>query len=448
MGYRCIQLKGIKGTQMTPYGANTTITGGYHNYSISENGSRKYSDYVEYIGENYLKHAYTGTQGAEEEINYVTVYEDSYFIIQDSVTLPYNDGSGGSKPWKSFVGIRILYQGEVLVASSSNIASSNNQITTDKISFCFVIDDDNHLGQILSFKQGPGDGDYSWTIQTMGLKKDWGKIYNILIGRILVGATIKVNYYLPDYEYTYAKITYKQDSEPASETDGESVEILKDGTSVNIEGLEEEKTYYFKIFTDKSESEAFPYTVEVDPVPPEYKQYIKCINGSENYQNRHCYITYIKEWQFYPDSYDPQRTYYHGSILGKTIYSNPTNSGFTDVQSSSNKTAVAVGNSIISVRITSDNDVYRISTDNMTLDNSIFEYIYNSPRTCAFGVLTINTQQLSLSVYNGLNYNTASWLESGLAQTFNSLTSAFDFINASFRNVNIYVDGVLWSKVN
>lgn len=261
MGYRCIQLKGIKGTQMTPYGANTTITGGYHNYSISENGSRKYSDYVEYIGENYLKHAYTGTQGADEEINYVTVYEDSYFTIQDSVTLPYNDGSGGSKPWVSFVGIRILYQGEVLVARSSNIASSTSQITTDKISFCFVIDDDNHLGQILSFTQGPGDGDYSWTIQTMGLKKDWGKIYNILIGRILVGATVRVNYYLPDYDYTYAKITYKQDSEPASETDGESVEILKDETSVNIEGLEEEKTYYFKIFTDKSESEAFPYTV-------------------------------------------------------------------------------------------------------------------------------------------------------------------------------------------
>lgn len=261
-----------------------------------------------------------------------------------------------------------------------------------------------------------------------------------------VKATIRVNYYLPDYDYTYAKITYKQDSEPASETDGTSVNILKDQSSVNIEGLEEEKTYYFKIFTDKSESEAFPYTIPVDPVPPEYREYIKCINGSENYQNRHCYITYIKEWQFYPDSYDPQRTYYHGSILGKTIYSNPTNSGFTNVQSSSDKTAVAVGNSIISVRITSDNDVYRISTDNMTLDNSIFEYIYNSPRTCAFGVLTINTQQLSLSVYNGLNYNTASWLESGLAQTFNSLTSAFDFINASFRNVDIYVDGVLWSK--
>jgi len=85
---------------------------------------------------------------------------------------------------------------------------------------------------------------------------------NIYInGNKIVNTKIKVNYYLPDYEYTYAKITYKQDSEPASETDGESVEILKDETSVNIEGLEEEKTYYFKIFTDKSESEAFPYTV-------------------------------------------------------------------------------------------------------------------------------------------------------------------------------------------
>lgn len=86
-------------------------------------------------------------------------------------------------------------------------------------------------------------------------------LYNWLKAAKPEKATVRVNYYLPDYDYTYAKITYKQDSEPASETDGESVEILKDETSVNIEGLEEEKTYYFKIFTDKSESEAFPYTV-------------------------------------------------------------------------------------------------------------------------------------------------------------------------------------------
>jgi len=120
------------------------------------------------------------------------------------------------------------------------------------------IDEENQEGRIGVFLEPPsGTGtSIGWNNQNKNRQA-----YEFITQNALANAKIKVNYYLPDYEYTYAKITYKQDSEPASETDGESVEILKDETSVNIEGLEEEKTYYFKIFTDKSESEAFPYTV-------------------------------------------------------------------------------------------------------------------------------------------------------------------------------------------
>lgn len=76
-----------------------------------------------------------------------------------------------------------------------------------------------------------------------------------------IKATVRVNYYLPDYDYTYAKITYKKDDKPASETDGTSVNILKDQSSVDIPGLEIGGNYWFTVFTDKSESEAFPFLV-------------------------------------------------------------------------------------------------------------------------------------------------------------------------------------------
>ena len=77
----------------------------------------------------------------------------------------------------------------------------------------------------------------------------------------LLGATVNVNYYIPEGTYQYAKITYKQNTSPIDQNDGDSVDIDPTLSSVNIKGLEEEKTYWFIIFTDKSESEAFQYTV-------------------------------------------------------------------------------------------------------------------------------------------------------------------------------------------
>jgi len=134
-----------------------------------------------------------------------------------------------------------------------------NSGSVNYISFRFAINDDTKEAVPIYLCSSTA----SLVVAYEKCSRAWARkeLYTILTEHINTGAKIKVNYYLPDYEYTYAKITYKQDSEPASETDGESVEILKDETSVNIEGLEEEKTYYFKIFTDKSESEAFPYTV-------------------------------------------------------------------------------------------------------------------------------------------------------------------------------------------
>ena len=75
-------------------------------------------------------------------------------------------------------------------------------------------------------------------------------------------ATIRVNYYLPDDNYEYARITYKKNDKPESVNDGTIVPISPNDSYIDIPKFVEGQSYWFKIFTNKSESEAFPYTVD------------------------------------------------------------------------------------------------------------------------------------------------------------------------------------------
>lgn len=74
-------------------------------------------------------------------------------------------------------------------------------------------------------------------------------------------AKCKITYYLPYDDYEYAKITYKNDTEPENVDDGESITIVKTDSYTNINNLLEGQLYWFKIFTNKSESNGFPYVV-------------------------------------------------------------------------------------------------------------------------------------------------------------------------------------------
>ena len=74
-------------------------------------------------------------------------------------------------------------------------------------------------------------------------------------------ATCEVTYFLPNDTYEYTKLTYKRDIQPESVNDGTIVNLDPTQDSVTVEGLIENASYWFKIFTSKSESEAFPYTV-------------------------------------------------------------------------------------------------------------------------------------------------------------------------------------------
>ena len=81
-------------------------------------------------------------------------------------------------------------------------------------------------------------------------------------------AEVRVSYVVPDDEYTYCNITWKMNSEPEDKDDGHTATLLKDESVINITNLVEGARYIFKIFTNKSESEPFPYIVGEAPVPP------------------------------------------------------------------------------------------------------------------------------------------------------------------------------------
>lgn len=80
--------------------------------------------------------------------------------------------------------------------------------------------------------------------------------------------TVRVNYVIPDDDYTYCKLTWKKDERPESANDGYSTTLLKDESSINITGLQPGYKYWFAIFTNKSESEAVEYDVGGSPQPP------------------------------------------------------------------------------------------------------------------------------------------------------------------------------------
>lgn len=334
-----------------------------------------------------------------------------------------------------------------------------NSGSVNYISFRFAINNETEEAVIIYLCSSTA----SLVVAYEKCSQAWARkeLYTILTAHINTGATIRVNYYLPDCDYTYAKITYKQDSEPASETDGESVEILKDETSVNIEGLEEDKTYYFKIFTDKSESEAFEYTVEVDPVPPEYKTYIDNINGTgfdwiRKLEQDTATITNSDRSTFTADMYKyyPMNkvTWYTHSHQGtdvenwnKTTFAGQTTALF--VSSKIDKVEINSNNNVYSCTITKNNENSVTSPDRM--------FVYDKTITMG-GVYTKDT--LPRGWYANFNYHSGylaygpncnpfylagSWA----TRTFSgTLTEVFEQLQRYVRNIDIYVDGVLWSK--
>ena len=74
-----------------------------------------------------------------------------------------------------------------------------------------------------------------------------------------------ITYEVQESSYEYVKMVYKEGSIPDDVNDGTAVDIDKDGSEVTIEGLTEETEYYFVIYTNKTDSEAYLYKTGHNP---------------------------------------------------------------------------------------------------------------------------------------------------------------------------------------
>lgn len=76
-----------------------------------------------------------------------------------------------------------------------------------------------------------------------------------------------VSFDIPSSNYGFIKLVYKENDIPTSIDDGTVKNLDVDDNTATITGLEENTTYYFMIFTNKSESEPYRYKTGEIPVP-------------------------------------------------------------------------------------------------------------------------------------------------------------------------------------
>lgn len=217
---------------------------------------------------------------------------------------------------------------------------------------------------------------------------------------------------------------------------------------VNMKSLASWNRYndlYAKVFLDA-------HNADIDQHPtfpePQYQSYIDCINGDVVFNNSLPYYPYIGNWTFQSPNYDPQRFYMHGSLANRSFYSNPQVRGFIDNNPDVNVTTIpiAIGTDVITLNVNgNDYDGWHILQTDTNIDNSIFEYIYNSPRTS--GIITLSYENHIFSLYSGVYYSSATWLNNVFNSTYGTLSSALTTITQNFRHINLYVNGVLWAYV-
>lgn len=93
----------------------------------------------------------------------------------------------------------------------------------------------------------------------------------ILVGEQVDDPTlVTIQYIVPTGTYEYIKLVYKVDSAPTSITDGTAIDILQANRSVTVSGIANGNTYFFKIFTDVSESEPYEFTTTKPPIASNY----------------------------------------------------------------------------------------------------------------------------------------------------------------------------------
>lgn len=233
--------------------------------------------------------------------------------------------------------------------------------------------------------------------------------------------SVKVSYYLPDDTYTYSKLTYNSEHEPEDKDDGTSIDILPTNTSVNVNGLQENMLYYFTIFTNKSESEPFPFIVGEVPGPtPPPVEATYFIN----------YYKYILPSNFPNWAWFDTNSYYFFSRACST-----------DTSWNSNDFIICNGGALY-FTWDDNNNHWNIDYTGEIISSSesiLYSAMYNEGWS---GPYTITSSFSTYTIENWWN----NFVYSNLNQITNNLVDILNFAARICRNVPVYVNGIQYSN--
>ena len=305
--------------------------------------------------------------------------------------------------------------------------------------------------------------------------------------------SITVNYNIPTLvygSYTECVLVYKKGNIPTSKTDGTSVSLDPTETTKVISGLDETSTYYFIIYITDSignsaNSDVQDATTGENPVPPEYRTYINQINGSGFYWKDWEVKTYTNQYgsSWVMQDFSPNYNY--------SWFANPYYGGFEDVPycHASQIYNVYVTKEDYQVQAWQPNTSYTYDVDVVTYNNATYRCrsthtsgsIFDSSKWTLLGngLVDIYSTSITPSRYgnffeNGSNiYKPVGWIHRGTSSGYGDLTefissnpySGWDFtfsyttskrslleistyLGKYVRNVNLYVNGILWSRAN
>lgn len=245
------------------------------------------------------------------------------------------------------------------------------------------------------------------------------------------GVNVTVSFEIPELKNgSYASITLvaKKDGTPLSVDDGDEFVTLTDSdTSATVSGLDELSRYFFVIFSEDDQgnlatSEPIDCTTDENVVPPEYQTYINSINGSG---------FFFKDWTI------REVTWY-----GETVnypYGEYSYFCFDDTPPSGNR---------VNYNATFTSSVSPISSVYITSSGNTYSYTITANR------LQASTREAYALNFRGevspIQINAASGGSGEETRTasFNSLLDLFGELVTRAKNVNIYVDNVLWSSAS
>lgn len=200
------------------------------------------SDFVEIIRN-------IGFRLLDEPSNVSAEYDDINNVIEIKWTDPADIATNEPAPaaWAGTVVVRKSGSAPLHKWDGTIIADST---TRDEYSVNALVDSNIDASATYYYGIFPYDtkGDYRYTkvVQAFVSEITPPQIVNLSVSDII---NIIVSYQAASgYSYDYLTLVYKKNSAPANKTDGTAVNLSASDTSVTISGLDENETYYFKIF--------------------------------------------------------------------------------------------------------------------------------------------------------------------------------------------------------